>query len=409
MDSLTQMTLGAAVGEVVLGKKAGNRAMLVGAIAGTIPDLDILAYFVTDEMSALAFHRGLTHSIFFAVVAPFLFGWLTARFYERGFYKNKIYKTGAFTFWLLAFSIVTYQFNQIIAPPEGGINWSVIKYFVLAGAVSAIGLWWFYFKTKPLETEITWKEWALLYFWAIFTHPLLDSCTSYGTQLFQPFSDYRVALNNISVVDPIYTTPFLVCVIIAGIFTRTSPKRKIVNWIGIGISSVYLLFTGYNKLKIDRIFEKSLAEHNIEYSRFRAAPTILNNILWQGTAETDSAYYYGEYSFFDAEERVLEFIEFPKNHGLIAKYDGMRDVEILKWFSNNYYWIEEKQNGVLQFNDLRTISNSGRGNKRTSVFKFTIEEKDGKVIVKSSDEDNAPTKEALDLFFERIKGIAENQ
>lgn len=406
MDSLTQMTLGAAVGEVVLGKKAGNRAMLVGAIAGTIPDLDILAYFVTDEMSALAFHRGLTHSLFFAVVAPFFFGWLTSRFYEKGFYKKKIFKTSAFVFWLITFSIVTFKFNQIIAPPEGGINWSVIKYFVLAGVVSTFGLWWFYFKTKPLEAEISWKEWAWLYFWAIVTHPLLDSCTSYGTQLFQPFSDYRVALNNISVVDPIYTTPFLICVIIAGMLTRTSPKRKLVNWIGIGISCAYLLFTGYNKLRVDNIFEKSLAEQGIKYNRFRAAPTILNNILWQGTAEGDSAYYYGEYSFFDEAPRVIEFKKYPKNHELIAKYNGHRDIEILKWFSDNYYWIEEKPNGILQFNDLRTISNSGRGDERNSVFKFIIEEKDGELIVTSSREDNAPTKEALDKFFERIKGIA---
>ena len=40
MDSLTQIVLGAAVGEVALGKKVGNKAMLYGAIAGTIPDLD---------------------------------------------------------------------------------------------------------------------------------------------------------------------------------------------------------------------------------------------------------------------------------------------------------------------------------------------------------------------------------
>ena len=42
MDSLTQIVLGAAVGEAVLGKKIGTRAMLWGAIAGTIPDLDVL-------------------------------------------------------------------------------------------------------------------------------------------------------------------------------------------------------------------------------------------------------------------------------------------------------------------------------------------------------------------------------
>ena len=41
MDSLTQIVLGAACGEIVLGKKIGNRALLFGAIGGTIPDLDV--------------------------------------------------------------------------------------------------------------------------------------------------------------------------------------------------------------------------------------------------------------------------------------------------------------------------------------------------------------------------------
>ena len=45
MDSLTQIVLGAAVGEAVLGKKVGNKAMLYGAIAGTIPDLDVITRY----------------------------------------------------------------------------------------------------------------------------------------------------------------------------------------------------------------------------------------------------------------------------------------------------------------------------------------------------------------------------
>ncbi|MBL6875624.1 MAG: metal-dependent hydrolase, partial [Chitinophagales bacterium] len=45
MDSITQIILGAAAGEAVLGKKIGNRAMLWGALAGTIPDLDVLGGF----------------------------------------------------------------------------------------------------------------------------------------------------------------------------------------------------------------------------------------------------------------------------------------------------------------------------------------------------------------------------
>ena len=42
------------------------------------------------------------------------------------------------------------------------------------------------------------------------THGLLDACTSYGTQLFWPFSDERVTWNNISIVDPLFTIPILI-------------------------------------------------------------------------------------------------------------------------------------------------------------------------------------------------------
>jgi inner membrane protein len=62
MDSLTQMVLGAAVGEATLGKKVGNRAMMWGAVAGTLPDLDVIANFFMSPIDALAFHRGITHA-----------------------------------------------------------------------------------------------------------------------------------------------------------------------------------------------------------------------------------------------------------------------------------------------------------------------------------------------------------
>ncbi|WP_426430702.1 metal-dependent hydrolase [Winogradskyella sp. HB-48] len=78
MDSLTQIVLGAACGEVVLGKKIGNKAMLFGAIGGTIPDLDVFAGAIlyNNEIDAMLFHRGFMHSILFSILGAFLFGWL---------------------------------------------------------------------------------------------------------------------------------------------------------------------------------------------------------------------------------------------------------------------------------------------------------------------------------------------
>ena len=100
MDSLTQIILGAAVGEAVLGKKVGNKAMLYGAIAGTIPDLDVLASFLTDKVTALYIHRGFTHSIVFSLLFAPVLAWIVTR-YEK--YKN--FKNWT---WLFFLSFVTH-------------------------------------------------------------------------------------------------------------------------------------------------------------------------------------------------------------------------------------------------------------------------------------------------------------
>ncbi|MFZ2900686.1 MAG: metal-dependent hydrolase [Saprospiraceae bacterium] len=339
MDSLTQIVLGAACGEVVLGRKAGNKAMLWGAVGGTIPDLDVMANFFTDEITALAFHRGISHSFFFAFTAPLVFGWLVHRLYR---------------------------------------------------------------KRRPGET--TYRDWVMLFFWAIFTHPLLDSCTTYGTQLFQPFWDYRVALNTISVADPIYTLPFLVLLILAMRQLRDKSRRRWFTWAGIGVSSAYLAFTAVNKLRVDAIFEKSLEGKNIAYTRFTASPTILNNILWQGIAEGDTAFYHGYYSFFDAEPRIDSFTVIPKNHHLLEGMEGQRDVETLQWFSSGYYNLIQRDDGVIQLNDLRFGSMDGTFEAPGDyIFRFELKAENGKVVARQVWE-RPEGGEMLEGFWRRLRG-----
>lgn len=76
MDSLTQIVLGAAVGEATLGKKVGNKALLYGAIAATIPDLDVFFGNLTDTITAIEWHRGFSHSILFCILISPVLGWL---------------------------------------------------------------------------------------------------------------------------------------------------------------------------------------------------------------------------------------------------------------------------------------------------------------------------------------------
>jgi inner membrane protein len=73
MDSLTHIVLGACIGEVMVGKKIGRRALLMGAIAQSLPDIDFLASFFLSPTSDLLAHRGFTHSFLFAlIVTPVL-------------------------------------------------------------------------------------------------------------------------------------------------------------------------------------------------------------------------------------------------------------------------------------------------------------------------------------------------
>ncbi len=79
MDSVTQFVLGASVGEAVLGKKVGNKAIIWGGIAGTIPDLDVFLNPFFDEVSSLLIHRSISHSLFFPFVAAPIIGYLVSK------------------------------------------------------------------------------------------------------------------------------------------------------------------------------------------------------------------------------------------------------------------------------------------------------------------------------------------
>lgn len=69
MDSFTHIALGACIGDAMLGKKLGKRAMIWGALAQSLPDIDFVASFWMDTASNLLAHRGFTHSILFGLLA----------------------------------------------------------------------------------------------------------------------------------------------------------------------------------------------------------------------------------------------------------------------------------------------------------------------------------------------------
>lgn len=340
MDSLTQIVLGAACGEAVLGRKIGNKALLFGAIGGTIPDLDVFvgSWLYGNEIDAMLFHRGFMHSILFSVLGAFLIGWLVYKLYNSG---------------------------------------------------------------QRLHTT-TQRDWILLWFLSLFTHPILDCFTPYGTQLFAPFSNYRVALNNIAVADPAYTVPFLVCMIVLMFFKRQSNRRKLWLKLGLGISSVYMLFTLGNKLYIDSVFRKSLKENGVNYTRYSNQPAILNNILWYGIAETDNAYYTANYSLFDTKNRFSNVVELPKQRDL--KPEEYQDIKQLSWFSNGYFSVYKIEDNKYQYNDLR-YPLLDEDDPNSSVFGMLLYKENGRLNMKPFAPKFENIETVMSDLWERTKGI----
>ena len=88
MDSVTQIALGAAVGEKVLGKKVGNKAPLWGAAVGILPDLDVLGAAFLSETAQLGVHRWVSHSLLFAVVGGLGVGWALSKLHRAASWRE---------------------------------------------------------------------------------------------------------------------------------------------------------------------------------------------------------------------------------------------------------------------------------------------------------------------------------
>lgn len=205
MDTVTHLALGACTGELILGRKLGKKAMLLGAIVANIPDVDIITGFFVPGDRALMLHRGITHSLPFALVFGIVLALLSKRIWR-----------------------------------DVGLPWLVFFFCFELGL-----------------------------------HDLLDTCTSYGTGLLEPFSHQRFSFHLLYVVDPLFTIALLV----ASIYLIWGSKYR-GRWAGtaIIISSIYLCFSMFNKAYID---------NNVKPSFITPAPFTI--FLWYCINKTTAA------------------------------------------------------------------------------------------------------------------------
>ena len=97
MDSLTQIALGSAVSVAVMGRRTAVwKAALWGAIAGTLPDLDVVIDHGNPVLNMVR-HRAESHSLFYLTLFAPQLAWLIARMHG----EMTLFKRWWLAIWLV--------------------------------------------------------------------------------------------------------------------------------------------------------------------------------------------------------------------------------------------------------------------------------------------------------------------
>jgi len=284
MDPISQACFGASLSQsLTRNKTSQTSAMVIGALAGMAPDLDVLIYSSNDPLLFLEFHRQFTHSLFFI--------------------------------------------------PFGALICTLFFYAVL--------------QTKWLKATLSFKQIYIFSFLGYATHGLLDACTSYGTQLYWPFSNARIAWSTVSIIDPLFTLPVIFLVVLAAVKNRINYARAGFAW------AILYLATGLIQNHRAETAAYELAQlrgHQIE--RLHVKPSFGNRHLWKSIYEYKGRYYVDaikllwntEYYYGSSVEKLNVQRDYP---WLPENSQQRKDIERFRWFSDNYLAVNPANRNII--------------------------------------------------------------
>jgi len=236
-------------------------------------------------------------------------------------------------------------------------------------------------KIKWLQT-VKMSRLILLSWLCLFTHILLDTFTAYGTQLFLPFSNRRLGFDSINVVDPVFTIPLIIGLVLSLWVYRSSPKRsKYNNW-GLTISSLYLIFTLVSKEIAISYVSTHFAKKNIEYNDLLTMPIDIASINWYGVAKGKDSIYMKKYAMFSNEDYPTDV--FAINDHYLTEIDA-KVADKMRWFAKGFYTVEKENGKIRVYNlqvDMRGVVKNG-DRKAPTIGYFELENLNGQTVFSS--------------------------
>lgn len=193
----------------------------------------------------------------------------------------------------------------------------------------------------------------------IYLHIFLDLITSYGTQMFFPFTNRRYSIESVFIVDPLYTFVLVIIIVIQAL----NKKRKDLILIA-GVIWIFL-YPAVNlgiKAYLEKEISVKLGTKNEKLIKVHLSPDIFTPFCWKVIIEREKTYDFGGISllgrkqlfFLGRHEKADEkmFSEFGKEASIFNTYS---------WFA--VYPVVERtisgENSMVTFGDLRFSSTSG--------------------------------------------------
>lgn len=202
--------------------------------------------------------------------------------------------------------------------------------------------WWAPVRDGPLR-------WLAAICLVLLTHPLLDAHTAYGTQLFWPLDVPPTSWATLFIIDPLYTVPLLIGVVVAA-FRREVGGVGL--HVGLIVSTLYIGWSWVAQTVVTRHVEAGLASMQIQDARVFLTPTPFNTLLWRIVVVHDASYLEG----FDSlliDEGTTRFTSHALGADILEEADDLWAVERLRWFARGFVKAHVDGNDRLVISDLR--------------------------------------------------------
>jgi len=184
--------------------------------------------------------------------------------------------------------------------------------------------------------KLTFPQIYLFSFLAYATHGMLDACTSYGTQLFWPFSDVRIAWSVVSIIDPLFSLPVIILVLLAAV-KRDARYAKI----GFIYAVVFLSLGLVQKNRAEEALYSLAQNRGHQVERIHIKPSFANRHVWKLIYEYDGRYYVDAVRLvFDTKYipgTSIRKLNVQRDFPWLSETSQQRkDIERFRWFSADY-------------------------------------------------------------------------